>query len=128
MEKKGAKMCNFCGEEISESKRFVLIGTYEKNDKIDFQEEKFYHIDCFVKWYNSQVEKKAKGIVLQARDKAVGLLKGVLGGGNSEVEVLRSYSQTLIKDELDEIKEMDLGGGGNITKLKKKKEKGKRNG
>lgn len=98
--------CRYCGNKISSAKdRYVLFGTYNKTKPMD---ESYFHFDCFVKWYNSKVEEKARNIVKRLQKLGVGLFARVqemLGGsGGKGMEMVGS----MVKTNLDKEKTFDL--------------------
>ena len=71
-------ICSKCLNEIKEDERFVLIGTYELKEKaednldVGFVSEYFYHLNCWVEYFNQKVIEKLHTSQSQAMD----LIKG----------------------------------------------------
>lgn len=80
------KICKECGKGIDlKTDRHVLLGTYNGEDIMD---ESYFHLNCFVKWYNKRVAEKAKNTTREMQSKVQGLMKnpqiaglmGMIGG------------------------------------------------
>ena len=76
-EKNKEEICSFCGKPIKSGDRFVFVGTYDKLkfDEATVVEEKFYHIQCWKKYFQSKLMEGMKG----AMNKAGGMLNNLIG-------------------------------------------------
>jgi len=67
-------VCSKCLNDIKEGERFVLIGTYELKEKVlenlevGFVSEYFYHLSCWIDYFNEKVVDKLKASQTQALD------------------------------------------------------------
>jgi hypothetical protein len=85
MPKKEIKLCALCRKEINLSRdKHVLLGTYEGKTILD---ESYFHFQCFGNWFNTKVSEKAKNTVKMAHKKAMGLLGGIIGGGDQIIDI-----------------------------------------
>ena len=67
-------VCSKCLKSIETNQRFVLLGTYELNKKekekldVGFISEYYYHIQCWVDYFNDRVIEKLKNSQQQAME------------------------------------------------------------
>lgn len=76
------KDCEFCDKAIDlERDKYVLLGTYNGTGKAK-KSEAFYHFQCWIDHFNSQIMKR----IQKGQDMAMGMLKGALGNMNVKIQ------------------------------------------
>ena len=70
------KLCMSCQKLFDlENNKYVLLGTYDGEKVMD---ESYFHFECWIKYYNSQVETKVKNTLKGATQKVAGMMKGMI--------------------------------------------------
>ena len=80
---KGIKICKKCGKKIGINDKYDMLGTFigEKSIRKDF-----WHHNCFLEWFNTSLENKAKELYSKA---IAGAMKsiGIAYNGQEETKV-----------------------------------------
>lgn len=106
---KNIKLCNFCNKEINlDKEKYVLLGTYENKKVLS---EPYFHFNCFYIWYNKKVQEKAQNQIQGATKRAIGMMKGIIGGNQlQEVEFdLDKETKIDLPDYSNDLKEVSAG-------------------
>lgn len=84
-EKPKAFVCHHCKKKILENEKYVIVGTYIGIKKRETFSEYFYHLNCWVEFFNQAVKKRLDNAQKQAMDviqqsPMFNMLKGLMPG------------------------------------------------